>query len=47
MFGLIRLPILMLLAFLAGVFFERNQRAEACAAEGGDLRSGVCRGLEK
>lgn len=46
MFGLIRLPILMLLAFVAGVFFERDQRAETCVAEGGDMRAGLCRGLE-
>ena len=31
MIGLIRLPILLLIAFIVGVFFERNNQREACA----------------
>ena len=34
MFGLIRLPILLLIAFIVGVFFERSNQREACAARG-------------
>lgn len=45
MFGLLRLPILVLLAFLGGIFFERSQAVEACRAEGGTPRGGLCRGL--
>ncbi|WP_209598804.1 hypothetical protein [Ruegeria sp. HKCCSP351] len=41
MFGLIRLPILLLIAFIVGVFFERNNQREAC--EGlGEWRNGIC-----
>jgi hypothetical protein len=41
MFGLIRLPILLLIAFIVGVYFERSNQREAC--EGlGEWRSGIC-----
>ncbi|WP_299640238.1 hypothetical protein [uncultured Tateyamaria sp.] len=42
MFGLIRTPILILIAFLAGLMFERSQGAEACTDQGGVMRDGVC-----
>ena len=45
MFGLIRTAILVLIAFVAGLFFERNQAGEACASEGGDMVRGFCRGV--
>ncbi|WP_298937142.1 hypothetical protein [uncultured Ruegeria sp.] len=41
MFGLIRLPILLLIAFIVGVFFERSNQREACA-ERGKWQDGVC-----
>ncbi|WP_193743435.1 hypothetical protein [Tateyamaria sp. ANG-S1] len=42
MFGLIRTAILILIAFVAGLLFERSQASEACAAQGGVMRDGVC-----
>ncbi|WP_233494830.1 hypothetical protein [Ruegeria sp. A3M17] len=41
MIGLIRLPILLLIAFIVGVFFERNNQREACAPLG-DWQDGLC-----
>ncbi|MEM6373372.1 MAG: hypothetical protein AAF727_11415 [Pseudomonadota bacterium] len=43
MFSLIRTPVLLLVAFLAGLLFERSQAADACVAAGGMMRDGVCR----
>ncbi|WP_299702042.1 hypothetical protein [uncultured Tateyamaria sp.] len=42
MFGLIRTPILILIAFVAGLMFERSKAAEACTDQGGVMRDGVC-----
>jgi len=42
MFGLIRTAILLLIAFVAGLFFERSQAADVCDASGGTMRDGVC-----
>ena len=42
MFGLIRTVILILVAFVAGLLFERSQAADACAGQGGTMRDGVC-----
>ena len=42
MFGLIRTAILILIAFVAGLLFERSQAGDACAAKGGEMRDGVC-----
>lgn len=42
MFGLIRTPVLLLIAFVVGLFYERNQAGEACANAGGVPRDGVC-----
>jgi len=46
MFGLFRTLILVLVAFVAGVFFERNGQREACAAAGGTWQNaGYCGAL--
>ncbi|MEO0670236.1 MAG: hypothetical protein AAFZ99_20145 [Pseudomonadota bacterium] len=42
MFGLIRLAILLPLAFVLGLFFERSNASTACADAGGTMRDGVC-----
>ena len=42
MFGLIRTPILILIAFAAGLLFERSQAGDDCAQAGGQMRDGVC-----
>jgi len=41
MFGLIRLPILLLIAFIVGVFFERSNQREACEVHG-KWQDGFC-----
>lgn len=40
MFGLIRLAVLCLMAFAAGVFFERSNQREACTLSGGVWSNG-------
>jgi ribose/xylose/arabinose/galactoside ABC-type transport system permease subunit len=45
MFRPIRLLFLIVLAFLTGVFMERQNVSEACAAAGGQMDAGLCRGL--
>ncbi|WP_299722788.1 hypothetical protein [uncultured Tateyamaria sp.] len=42
MFGLIRTPILVLIAFTAGLLYERHQAGEACEGSGGKMHDGVC-----
>lgn len=42
MFGLIRTVVLILIAFVVGLLFERSQAAEACLDQGGKMRDGVC-----
>lgn len=42
MFGLIRTAILVMLAFVGGLMFERGQAADACAGMGGKMHDGVC-----
>jgi len=42
MFGLIRTTVLVLIAFVAGLLYERNQAAEACVDAGGEMHNGVC-----
>ncbi len=44
MFGLIRTAILVLIAFVAGLLFERSQAGEACVAAGGTMQAGLCKG---
>ena len=44
MFGLIRLTVLMLFAFVAGLLFERANAAERCTAAGGTMSAGLCIG---
>jgi hypothetical protein len=43
MFRPVRTLLLVLFAFAAGVFFERNAQREACAALGGAYAGGLCR----
>ncbi|WP_238365133.1 hypothetical protein [Mesobacterium pallidum] len=40
--SLLRLVILLPLAFLAGMLFERNRVAELCIAAGGEVVSDTC-----
>ena len=47
MFRLVRLIIFVLLAFVAGQFYERSQTSERCAIFGGDMDAGLCKGIEK
>jgi hypothetical protein len=47
MFGLIRTAILIFVAFVGGLFFERNQAGEACTNEGGEMHRGICRGVAR
>lgn len=42
MFRPLRLVILIALAFVAGVFFERQNVSEKCAEAGGAMASGLC-----
>lgn len=42
MFGMIRLAILLPLAFVAGLLFERSNAGQACEEAGGTPRAGVC-----
>ena len=44
MFKPIRLLILILFAFLAGVLFERNNTSEKCSTAGGQMDAGLCLG---
>ena len=47
MFRLIRLPILLLIAFIVGIYFERTQQQDLCDKSGGVwLRAGICGGAE-
>ncbi len=45
MFGLIRSTILVLIAFVAGLMFERSNAGETCRAAGGTMQAGLCRGV--
>lgn len=47
MFRLIRLPFLLGIAFVIGVFYERNAGLEKCLDAGGDMQRGICRGVAK
>ena len=47
MFRLIRLPILFAIAFIFGVFSERNAALDKCLDAGGTMTSGVCRGVSE
>ena len=41
MFGLLRLPILLMIGFIVGVFFERENQREACLTLG-KWQDGLC-----
>ncbi|MFK7762037.1 MAG: hypothetical protein AB8B62_02150 [Roseobacter sp.] len=45
MFKPIRLLILVLFAFFAGILFERNNTSEQCRAAGGEMNAGLCQGV--
>lgn len=47
MFKLIRLPVFAAIAFLAGIFHERNAQTDRCAAAGGTLQAGLCEGAQQ
>ena len=44
MFSLIRTAILVMIAFVAGLLFERSQAGEMCVAAGGTMSAGLCKG---
>jgi ribose/xylose/arabinose/galactoside ABC-type transport system permease subunit len=45
MFRPVRFLIVVLLAFLAGVLFERSNTSDRCTAAGGRMDAGLCRGI--
>ena len=45
MFKPVRLLILLLVAFVAGLLFERYKVSEKCSASGGRMDAGLCRGV--
>lgn len=46
MFRLIRLVLFVLIAFVAGVLFERSARADRCLDAGGRMNdAGFCEGM--
>jgi hypothetical protein len=47
MFALIRLPFLLAIAFVIGVFYERNAHSERCLAAGGQIRAQLCHGADQ
>lgn len=42
MFRLIRLVVFVMLAFVAGILFERDNQKALCDQTGGDWARGVC-----
>ena len=43
MFRLFRLSVLLLIAFVTGIFFERSHQKELCENSGGQwMRAGFC-----
>jgi hypothetical protein len=44
MFKPFRLLILLMVAFVAGLLFERHKVSEKCTEVGGRMDSGLCRG---
>lgn len=45
---MIRLFVLLLIAFVAGMLFERNAQAERCLAKGGEwLPGSICSALPR
>ncbi|MGP6087615.1 hypothetical protein [Antarctobacter jejuensis] len=43
MFRLVRLCVLLLIAFVAGIFFERGNQKDQCETSGGQwMRVGFC-----
>jgi len=44
MFRIIRLVVLCLIAFVAGILFERQAHGERCTAKGGTMTGPICTG---
>ena len=44
MFRIIRLVVLCLIAFVAGILFERQAHGERCTAQGGAMNGPICTG---
>ena len=42
MFSLIRTIIFVLIAFTAGLMYERGNMADACEGAGGEMHDGIC-----
>lgn len=47
MFRPVRTLLLLLFAFVAGVFFEKAQQNETCTARGGEISEGLCVGVDE
>lgn len=47
MFRPVRMIILTLFVFVAGVFYERAAHKENCNARGGEMSEGLCLGVEE
>lgn len=47
MFRIIRALILVLVAFVAGLLFERSEARTACEDAGGVMQGGICRGVAR
>ncbi len=47
MFGLIRLAIFVLVAFVTGVFYERNAHKDRCLDAGGRVVASLCEGGQR
>ena len=41
----VRFVVVCLLAFTAGVFFEKGAQRDACAQAGGTMRGAICEGV--
>lgn len=47
MFRLMRALMLILIAFVAGVFFEQASHRDMCVDRGGEVSDGICLGAEE
>lgn len=45
MFRPVRFVVVVLLAFVAGMLFERSGASDRCLAAGGRMDAGLCRGV--
>lgn len=44
MFRIIRLVVLCLISFVAGILFERQAHGDRCVAKGGTMTGAICTG---